>query len=62
MKMMLAVFASLSLALLAAYLGPRWLAIVSMLLCLALSVGRFVFELANVKSTPPAPARFWALM
>jgi hypothetical protein len=44
-KMMLAVFATLSLALLAAYFGPRWLAIVFLLVCLALSVGLFLFEI-----------------
>ena len=43
--MMLAVFATLSLALLAAYCGPRWLAIVAMLACLALSTGLFLFEI-----------------
>ena len=43
--MMLAVFATLSLALLADYFGPRWLAVSAMLLCLALSVGLFLFEI-----------------
>jgi hypothetical protein len=43
--MMLAVFATLSLALLAEYWGPRWLAVLSILLCLALSVGLFLFEI-----------------
>ncbi len=43
--MMLAVFATLSLALLAAYCGPRWLAVVAMLTCLALSIGLFLFEI-----------------
>ena len=43
--MMLVVFASLSLSLLAAYRGPRWLAIVAMLACLALSIGLFLFEI-----------------
>ena len=43
--MMLAVFATLSSALLAACCGPRWLAIVMMLTCLALSVGLFLFEI-----------------
>jgi hypothetical protein len=42
--MMLAVFATLSVALLAAYFGPRWLAALAMLLCLALSIGLFLFE------------------
>jgi hypothetical protein len=43
--MMLAVFATMSLALLAGYGGPRWLAIWSMLACLALSIGLFLFEI-----------------
>ncbi len=43
--MMLAVFATMSLALLAGFQGPRWLAILSMLLCLALSIGLFLFEI-----------------
>jgi hypothetical protein len=43
--MMLVVFATLSLALLAAYCGPRWLAVVAMLACLALSIGLFLFEI-----------------
>jgi hypothetical protein len=43
--MMLVVFATLSLALLAAYCGPRWLAVVAMLVCLALSIGLFLFEI-----------------
>ena len=42
--MMLAVFATLSLALLAAYFGPRWLAALAMLACLGLSIGLFLFE------------------
>ena len=43
--MMLAVFATLSLALLAGYSGPRWFATVAMLVCLALSIGLFLFEI-----------------
>jgi hypothetical protein len=43
--MMLAVFATMSLALLAGYYGPRWFAILFMLVCLALSVGLFLFEI-----------------
>jgi len=43
--MMPAVFATLSLALLAAYRGPRWVAALAMLACLALSVGLFLFEI-----------------
>jgi hypothetical protein len=45
LEMMLVVFATLSLSLLAAYCGPRWLAIVVMLACLALSTGLFLFEI-----------------
>ena len=43
--MMFAVFATLSLALLAEYWGPRWFAVLSILLCLALAVGLFLFEI-----------------
>ena len=43
--MMLAVFATLSLALLAAYSGPRWVSTIAMLVCLALSIGLFLFEI-----------------
>lgn len=43
--MMLVVFATLSLALLAAYRGPRWLAALAILACLALSIGLFLFEI-----------------
>jgi hypothetical protein len=43
--MMLAVFATLSLALLAGYCGPRWVSTVAMLVCLALSIGLFLFEI-----------------
>ena len=43
--MMLAVFATMSLALLAEQYGPRWLAVLSMLVCLALSIGLFLFEI-----------------
>jgi hypothetical protein len=43
--MMLAIFATMSLALLASYRGLRWLAILSILVCLALSVGLFLFEI-----------------
>ena len=42
--MMLVVFATLSLALVAAYCGPRWLAALSIFVCLALSIGLFLFE------------------
>jgi hypothetical protein len=43
--MMLIVFATLSTALIAAYCGSRWLAVLSMLACLALSIGLFLFEI-----------------
>ena len=43
--MMLAVFATLSLALLAGYYGPRWFAVLSMLVCLGLSIALFLFEI-----------------
>jgi hypothetical protein len=43
--MMLAVFTTLSLALLAEYFEPRWLAVSTMLLCLALSIRLFLFEI-----------------
>jgi hypothetical protein len=43
--MMLAIFAAMSSALLAGYFGPRWFAVLSMLVCLALSIGLFLFEI-----------------
>ena len=43
--MMLAVFATMSLALLGAYYGPRWFAVLSILACVALSIGLFLFEI-----------------
>jgi hypothetical protein len=43
--MMLAVFATMSLALLAGYYGPRWSAVLAMVVCLALSIGLFLFEI-----------------
>jgi hypothetical protein len=43
--MMFAVFATMSLALLGGHYGPRWFAILSMLVCLALSIGLFLFEI-----------------
>jgi hypothetical protein len=45
LEMMLIVFAALSSALLAAYWGPRWLAVAAILACLALSTGLFLFEI-----------------
>jgi hypothetical protein len=43
--MMLAIFATMSLALLAAHLGRRRCAFLLVLACLALSVGLFLFEI-----------------
>ena len=43
--MMLAIFATLSFALLGAYLGRRRCAAISALACLGLSVGLFLFEI-----------------
>ena len=43
--MMVAVFASMALALAAARGGPRWLALTALLVCLALSTGEFVYEI-----------------
>jgi hypothetical protein len=46
-EMMFLIFATMSLALLGAQYGPRWFAILSMLACLALSIGLFLFEIYN---------------
>jgi hypothetical protein len=43
--MMAAVFATMLLALLTARYGPVWLAALSLLACLGLSVGLFLFEI-----------------
>jgi hypothetical protein len=43
--MMLVVFATMSIALLAGYRGPRWFAVLSILTCLALSIALFLFEI-----------------
>jgi hypothetical protein len=43
--MMFAVFATMSLALLGGHYGPRWFAVLSMLVCLALSIALFLFEI-----------------
>jgi hypothetical protein len=43
--MMLAIFATMSLALLAAYFGRRRCAVLSVLACLGLSIGLFLFEI-----------------
>jgi hypothetical protein len=43
--MMVAVFATMLLALVAGRYGPAWLAICSLLVCLALSIGLFLFEI-----------------
>jgi hypothetical protein len=43
--MMLAVFATMSLALLAGYYGPRRCSALLMLVCLGLAIGLFLFEI-----------------
>ncbi len=43
--MMVVIFAAMSLALVAGHYGPRWLGILSLLVCLALSLGLFLFEI-----------------
>ncbi len=43
--MMVAVFAAMALALGAAHWGPRWLAVVALFACLALSMGEFLYEI-----------------
>jgi hypothetical protein len=43
--MMLAIFATMSAALLTAYFGRRRCAVLSVLACLALSIGLFLFEI-----------------
>ncbi|MBI3699621.1 MAG: hypothetical protein HY242_04155 [Afipia sp.] len=43
--MMTAIFATLLLAFLFGFTGPRWLAISFVLVCLGLSVGLFLYEI-----------------
>jgi hypothetical protein len=43
--MMAAVFATMLLALVVGRFGPAWLAILSLIACLGLSVGLFLFEI-----------------
>lgn len=43
--MMVAIFATMSLALAAAWYGPRWLAVVCVLVCLGLATGLFLYEI-----------------
>jgi hypothetical protein len=43
--MMVAVFATMLLALVLGRFGPAWLAILSLIACLGLSVGLFLFEI-----------------
>lgn len=43
--MMLLVFATLSLAFVAGRYGPRWFALLCVLICLTLSIGLFLFEI-----------------
>ncbi len=45
--MMLLVFAALSVAFVAGGYGPRWLALLSITVCLGLSIGLFLFEIYN---------------
>ncbi len=43
--MMVAIFTSMVLALVAVCWGPRWLALAALLVCLALSMGEFLYEI-----------------
>ena len=43
--MMVAVFTSMVLALVAARWGPRWLALTALFVCLALSTAEFLYEI-----------------
>lgn len=43
--MMTAIFATLTLAFLFGYVGPRWLAVSFALVCLGLSFGLFLYEI-----------------
>lgn len=43
--MMVAIFATMLLALAAARWAPRWLALIALLVCLALSTGEFLYEI-----------------
>ncbi len=43
--MMVAIFTSMVLALVAVRWGPRWLALAALLVCLALSMGEFLYEI-----------------
>lgn len=43
--MMVAVFASMTLALLAARWGPRWLALTALAICLLVSTAEFFWEI-----------------
>ncbi len=43
--MMTAIFAILTLALFAGRYGPRWFAVMAILVCLALSTGLFLYEI-----------------
>ena len=65
--MMVAIFTSMLLALVAARWGPGWLGLAALLACLALSTGLFVYEIdspvdgfrlpwlqAMVRGSPPA--------
>jgi hypothetical protein len=43
--MMVAIFTSMTFALVAARVGPRWLSMAALLVCLALSMGEFFYEI-----------------
>lgn len=43
--MMVAIFATMMLALAAARWAPRWMGLVALLVCLALSMGEFLYEI-----------------
>lgn len=43
--MMVAIFASMALALVAVRWGPRWLAVAALVVCLALAIGEFLWEI-----------------
>jgi hypothetical protein len=43
--MMVAVFATMLLALVLSRVGPAWLAVLSLIACLGLSTGLFLFEI-----------------
>ena len=48
--MMVAVFATMSLALVCGWFGRRWIAVALVVFCVALSVGLFLFEIYSPES------------